>query len=165
MIATHAVPMTSAADWAKCHTWVEPCFTSAATLPISSVFGEHTRIGIPDSWRSVTQQCRPDANSLLYSDDYPHTPYQRTAQASVAWQFDQPARGRGLLQAMRLPAAPQKQFTVHPQGIAPTATDCFENAEIGETRDISGQALHRDGCTATRPSRSGAIWFYLRTSR
>ncbi len=36
----------------------------------------------------------------------------------------------------------------------------FDNAEIGETTDISGEDLIRDGFTFALPARSGAIWFY-----
>jgi hypothetical protein len=38
----------------------------------------------------------------------------------------------------------------------------FENAETGETRDMSGEDLIHNGFALTLPARSGAIWFYQR---
>jgi hypothetical protein len=76
----------------------------------------------------------------------------------------QPERGNGFLQAIRLLAAPQACFTMCLQGIDPAAYR-FENAETGETRNLSGQDLHRDGFPVTLPARSGVIWFYQRTHR
>ena len=51
MIATHAVPMTTAADLAKRQAWVEKCFTTAATLPLSFVLDEKKITGIPARMR------------------------------------------------------------------------------------------------------------------
>lgn len=296
MIATHAVPMTTAADLAQRQAWVGQCFTTAATLPLAFVLDEKKLTGIPATWQPVTQQRRMDANlletvfvgtdpatslqvrvecltyqdypvmewvvletmrrsvplhytdygygdhsvklafhhtlypwipyfkevtlswdlggnarfdhvveryayhcglgafsglgldirrddyayklardmiaiwrraadPLLYGDYYPHTPVERSDQAWVAWQFDQPERGHGFLQAIRLPAAPQESFTFYLQGVDPTADYRFENVETGETHLLSGHDLHRDGFPVTLPARSGVIWFYQSTNR
>ena len=108
-----------------------------------------------DIWRRVS-------GLILYGDYYPHTPFRCSAQAWVAWQFDCPETGCGLLQGIRFPASPQETITVHPQGIRPDAMYFFENAETGETRDISGRDLIHDGFTFALPARSGAVWFYRR---
>ncbi len=97
---------------------------------------------------------------LLYGDYYPHTPFHRSAQGWVAWQFDSPVTGRGLVQAIRFPASPQETLTIHLKGISPDATYLFENPEIGEVKDISGADLIRDGFTVAFAPRSGAVWFY-----
>jgi alpha-galactosidase len=97
---------------------------------------------------------------MLFGDYYPHTPAHRSAQGWVAWQFDAPETGRGLVQAIRLPAAPQESLTVHLQGLCPHATYLFENPETGETKAIAGADLARDGFTVTLTPRSGACWFY-----
>lgn len=160
MIATHAVPMTTAADLARRQAWVEKCVTDAATLPLSFVLDEKKITGIPDAWQPITQQRRIDANRL-----YPHIPFQRSDQACEVWQFDQPLCGQDCLQAIRLPAAPAADFTIYPQAIDPAADYRFETAETAETCDLSGQDLHRDGFPVMLPARSGVIWFYQRTHR
>ncbi len=108
-----------------------------------------------DIWRRAS-------DLLLWGDYYPHTPFHRSAQEWVVWQFDSPQRGCGLVQGIRLPACPEERFTFHPKGILPDARYWFENAETGETRDISGEDLIHGGFTFTLPARSGAIWFYQR---
>ena len=104
---------------------------------------------------------RRASDLILYGDYYPHTPFHRSAEKWVAWQFDSPETGRGLVQGIRLPASPEETLTIHPKG-RPDARYFFENAETGETRDIAGKDLIRDGFTFALPARSGAIWFYRR---
>ena len=61
---------------------------------------------------------------------------------------------------IRLPESPDKTITIHPKGFLPGSTYWHENAESGETREIAGADMIRDGFTLTLPKRSGAIWFY-----
>ncbi len=77
---------------------------------------------------------RRAADLFLYGDYTPHTPFHRSAQAWVAWQFDCSETGCGLIQGIRLPEAPDETLTVYPQGLQSEATYRFENAETGETQ-------------------------------
>jgi alpha-galactosidase len=104
-------------------------------------------------WRRIS-------DLILYGDYYPLTPFHRSAEKWVAWQFDCPETGCGLVQGIRLPASPEETFTIHLKGIHPDAMYFFENPETGETRDISGATLIHDGFTFELPKRSGAIWLY-----
>ena len=112
--------------------------------------------------RKMINIWRRASGPILYGDYYPHTPFQRSAQEWVAWQFNRPETGCGLVQAIRFPASPEETMTIHPNGIHPDAAYFFENAETGETRDILGRDLMDDGFTFALPARSGAIWFYRR---
>lgn len=103
---------------------------------------------------------RRAAGLLLYGDYYPHTPFHRSAQVWVAWQFDCPETGHGLIQGIRLPAAPDETLTIHPQALQPEATYCLENPETGETLEMTGAALRDQGLALSLPPRCGAIWFY-----
>jgi hypothetical protein len=105
---------------------------------------------------------RRAADLFLYGDYTPHTPFHRSAQAWVAWQFDCSETGCGLIQGIRLPEAPDETLTVYPQGLQSEATYRFENAETGETQEIGGAVLRDRGFTLTLPPRSGVIWFYRR---
>lgn len=100
---------------------------------------------------------------ILYGDYYPHAPFHRNAKEWVAWQFDCPEKGCGLVQGIRFSESPEATLTIHPKGICPGAMYFFENTETGETRDISGEDLIRAGFTFSLPARSGAIWFYRQT--
>jgi alpha-galactosidase len=105
---------------------------------------------------------RRASDLILYGDYYPHTPFQRSADKWVAWQFDSPEKGHGLVQGIRLPASDEGTLTIHPKGIDPHAMYLFENDETGETRDMAGKDLIQTGFTFALPARSGALWFYRR---
>ena len=108
---------------------------------------------------------RRAAPLILHGDYYPHTPFHRSAERWVAWQFDAPEEGHGFVQGIRFPAAPEETLTVRLQGIDPDALYTLENPENGETREVAGRALAYDGFTFALPARSGAIWFYRRCDR
>jgi len=105
---------------------------------------------------------RRAADLLLYGDYYPHTPFHRSDREWVAWQFDCPETGQGLVQGIRFPASPQETLTVFPKGVCAEATYRFEEAETGEIRKVTGQDLVKRGFTLALAARSGAIWFYQR---
>ncbi|MGA2077322.1 MAG: glycoside hydrolase family 36 protein [Terriglobia bacterium] len=105
---------------------------------------------------------RRAAGLILYGDYYPHTPFRRSPDQWVAWQFDSPEKGQGFVQAIRLPAAREATLTIHPKGLDSSVTYVFENSESGETREITGRDLLAGGFTFSLPARSGAIWFYRR---
>lgn len=110
--------------------------------------------------RKMIALWRRASDLILYGDYYPHTPFDRSAQAWVAWQFDCPETGRGFVQGIRYPASPEGTITIQLQGIRSEALYRFENAETGETTDIAAEDLLRSGFTLALPPRSGAIWFY-----
>jgi alpha-galactosidase len=70
---------------------------------------------------------------LLYGDYYPLTPYSLEQDTWVAWQFDDPESGTGLVQAFRRAAdrEPERRFQLH--GLDP-------GARYG-LRTIAGQSL------------------------
>ncbi len=105
---------------------------------------------------------RRSADLILYGDYYPQTPFHKGADRWVAWQFDRPEAGRGLIQAIRLPDAPGAAYTVHPEGLDPEATYALENPETSETRKLTGRDLIDDGLTFALEPRNGAIWLYRR---
>lgn len=103
---------------------------------------------------------RRASDLMLYGDYYPLTPFHRSADKWVSWQFDCPETGCGFIQGVRFPASPEEDLKIHLKGIRPEVMYSFENAETGETRNILGEELIRNGFTFTLPARNGAIWFY-----
>ena len=99
---------------------------------------------------------------LLSGDYYPLTPFLRSADQWVAWQFDSPESDRGLIQAIRLPESPEETFTIFPKAILPDSVYHLENLETRETIEKVGRDLVRSGFTLALAKRSGAIWFYSR---
>jgi alpha-galactosidase len=104
-------------------------------------------------WRQV-------ADLFLTGDFYPLTPYHRSPDQWVARQFDRPEEGRGFIQAIRLPKAPEESLVVYPRALRPDAAYRFENPETSETRELTGATVHRCGFAFALPPRAGAIWLY-----
>jgi alpha-galactosidase len=103
---------------------------------------------------------RRASDLILYGDYYPHTPFHRSAEGWVAWQFDCPETSCGFLQGIRFPASQQETLTIYPQALLPDAMYVFENLETGEVRELAGDNLLQDGFAFVLPARSGVIWFY-----
>jgi alpha-galactosidase len=112
--------------------------------------------------RQMIALWRRAAPLLLHGDYYPLTPFSRSGEQWVAWQFDRPELGEGLLQGIRLADCPQETFTMRPHGLDPEAEYSLENPETGEQRRLSGAALLSEGLPLSLPARSGAVWFYQR---
>jgi alpha-galactosidase len=103
---------------------------------------------------------RQAAGPLLYGDYYPLTPFHRSADRWVAWQFDCPETRCGLVQGIRLPESPDGAITIHLQAVHPGETYVFENMETGAVKELAGAHLMEHGFTFALAPRSGAIWFY-----
>ena len=103
---------------------------------------------------------RRAADLMLTGDYYPHTASARTPDQWVARQFDCPEAGRGFVQAIRLPACEVETLQVHPKAMRPDVVYVFENPETGETKELTGLAVTRDGILFSQPKREGVLWFY-----
>jgi alpha-galactosidase len=103
---------------------------------------------------------RRAAETMLHGDYYPLTPFSKSPEAWVVWQFDQPEYGKGLIQGIRLADCPLECIPVHPQAFLPGRRYRFENPELGEIQEVAGDTLLQDGFTLQLPARSGGIWFY-----
>ena len=106
---------------------------------------------------------RQAAPLLLHGDYYPLTPFSKSNEQWLAWQFDTPEGGKGFLQGIRHTACPEETFTAHLQGLQPEANYLFENPETGEQFQCSGAEVMQQGITLALPRRNGVIWFYQRT--
>lgn len=108
-----------------------------------------------DVWRKAVPY-------IAEGDYYPLTPFSREPDCWVALQFARPEHGDGVVQAIRLPDAPQDTFTAQLAGIDVAAAYDFENPETGERVTRAGSELARDGFVISGPRRSGAVWLYQR---
>ncbi|MFH1709431.1 MAG: alpha-galactosidase [Planctomycetota bacterium] len=103
---------------------------------------------------------RQAAELMLDGDYHPLTPIHSSSKKWVARQFNRPETGRGFIQAIRLPQAPEDRIVVHPKGLRPEGLYVFENPETGAKRERRGAAVMRGGFEFAQPKRRGAIWFY-----
>lgn len=103
---------------------------------------------------------RKAAPFLLYGDYYPMTEFSRYPEKWLAWQFDRPETGEGIIQVIRHGANPEDAFILRPPCVVPECVYEFENIESGRRFQVTGVNLLRDGTTAYLSARSGAIFFY-----
>jgi alpha-galactosidase len=103
--------------------------------------------------RNLDQLRRVAPNFL--GDYYPLTPYSRGNDAWMAWQFDRPEVGEGVVQAFRRPGCPQDSLRIHPRGLDPEATYEVKDADKEEVVFVSGKQLGNE-LTVTLPGRPAA---------
>jgi len=103
---------------------------------------------------------RRASDIILHGDYYPLTPFSKSNEKWLVWQFDIPETGKGLIQGIRFANCPDESITVYPKAICSDRTYAFENPETLEIIEISGSTLIQDGFTFKLPKRSAAIWFY-----
>ena len=99
----------------------------------------------------------------LLSDFYPLTPYSLEKSAWVAWQFDDPEQGGGVVQAFRRAECSDNKLTVVLRGLDPGATYCLEDLENSATRRLTGRELMEQGLGITLAEQpSAAVIVYRR---
>ena len=100
-------------------------------------------------WRRVA----PD----YYGDFYPLTPYSTDDSAWMAWQFDRPASGDGVVQAFRRSQCVVESVRVKLRGLESGAQYAVGNLDAtGETR-FSGRELEEQGLPITINDQPGAV--------
>jgi alpha-galactosidase len=101
-----------------------------------------------DQWRRVAPN--------FLGDYYPLTRYSRAADAWMAWQFDRPETGEGVVQAFRRPGARQDSLKLHLRGLDPEATYEVKNADKEDAVSMGGKELMLNGLTVTLPGKPAA---------
>jgi len=131
----------------------------------SLVIGSHD-FGNPDfdwdTYKSLLDDWRHVAPRML-GDYYPLTPYNQIINQWVAWQFNRPEHGDGVVQAFRRPKCPHAEITVHLQGLDPEAGYIVTDLDSDTPRQMTGRDLMVDGITIDRKTQPGsAIVLYHR---
>ncbi|NMC21589.1 MAG: alpha-galactosidase, partial [Thermogutta sp.] len=101
-----------------------------------------------DALRRLYRRFR-EVSPCFYGDYYPLTPYSLEKNVWIAWQFDLPEEGRGLIQAFRRDSAPGESPTFRPQGLVPAAAYALTQADSDWRYTATGQELMEKGFTLT----------------
>jgi alpha-galactosidase len=88
-------------------------------------------------WRQIS------AN--YYGNFYPLTPWTRNNTVWMAWQFDRPEVGEGMVQAFRRDENAEASRSLRLQGLEPDANYEVTNLDGGEPRQLSGHELMEKG--------------------
>jgi len=101
-----------------------------------------------DQWRQVA------AN---YSGNYyPLTPYSPANNVWMAWQFDRPEEGEGMVQAFRRAENADETVRVKLRGLTADATYTVTDFDVAGSTDASGRELMDNGLTIAVKAKPGA---------
>ncbi|HMO84136.1 MAG TPA: alpha-galactosidase [Lacipirellulaceae bacterium] len=104
-------------------------------------------------------ECEQIAESMLFGDYYPLTPYTLALDAWIAWQFDRPDVGEGAVQAFRRQRSPQSSIRLKLRGLRSDAIYEVTDFDKG-TSEHTGAALMEDGLEVSLEPRGSAVFRY-----
>jgi alpha-galactosidase len=113
---------------------------------------------VVDDWRRVS------AN--LLGDFYPLTPYSLADDDWMAWQFNRPEAGEGVVQAFRRAESIYLVADLKLQGLEPEASYALTNLDVPGTTIMTGRELAEAGLKVAIDQQPGAaIVHYRKTTR
>ncbi len=115
-----------------------------------------------DAFRRILNQYR-DVQDCYVGDYYPLTPYSLDADMWMAWQFDRPDQGRGVVQAFRRAESDEASCEYKLRGLDADAEYRLTDLDTDGSRQVTGQELMEAGVTVEVAAQPGsAILTYER---
>ncbi len=111
-------------------------------------------------WREVA----PD----YFGDYYPLTPYSVEEDVWMAWEFNRPKLGEGMIQAFRRPASLYESAQFNLRGLDPDARYEVRNVDLPGLQTLSGRELMDEGIRITlarKPSSALLIYNRIKSER
>jgi alpha-galactosidase len=112
---------------------------------------------LTEEWRRIT------ASEYFYGDYYPLSAYSRQDDQWIAWQFDRPDQGNGMIQAFRRDGCDEMVKSFHLCGLDPAAAYEIINLDAKGPVKILGQDLMQKGLKVEIKDKPGAaVMIYRR---
>ncbi len=108
-----------------------------------------------DLYRRLADQWRQVADRML-GDYYPLTPYNLQKDLWMAWQFDRPEQGDGMIQAFRHETSDETNIRVYPHGLDPAARYAVVDMDGGTSAIVPGSELLEQGLRVEIKDKPGA---------
>lgn len=105
--------------------------------------------------KKAYSECRRVA-PLMLADYYPLTPYSRELNQWIAWQFDRPEQGDGVVQAFRRAQNAEEAARFKLRGVDPDAGYLCTNLDSGEAQTFRGRDLLNQGLAVSIAGRPGS---------
>ena len=109
-----------------------------------------------DMIRRVLSQWRLYAE-CYYGDYYPLTAYSLDPSLWIAWQFDLPEQGKGMVQAFRRDKSAYETARFRLTGLEPSAHYVITNLDSGKTQTLAGRELMEKGLSVAIQEQPGDI--------
>jgi len=116
------------------------------------------------AFRRLIMQWRQHVAPHYYGDYYPLTDYTQADNAWMAWQFDSPDAGAGVVQAFRRPQSPNAGITLKLRGLDPQATYTVTDLDAPAPKQMTGEELMGKGLEVVISGRPGAAVIAYRKS-
>jgi alpha-galactosidase len=95
--------------------------------------------------------------AFFYEDFYPLSPYSVAQDAWMAWQFDRPEKGDGMVQAFRRVQCGKTAERLRLHALDPAATYEVKDWDIEKLQQFSGKELIENGLPVTIADQPGAV--------
>jgi len=101
-----------------------------------------------DEWRKTVVH--------FWGDFWPLTPYSLENNAWLAWQFDRPEAGEGVVQAFRRAENARESACFRLRGLEPDAVYVLTNLDVAGATEKTGRELMNDGLSVVLNDRPAA---------
>jgi alpha-galactosidase len=122
--------------------------------------------GKPIDWEALrrTIACWREAAPNYYGDYYPLTEYSLGTNQWMAWQFNRPEQGAGMVQAFRRAGAPVEEMRFKLKGLEADAIYAVRDLDKTGSEKVSGRELMETGMLVKIPPRGAAVILYSHLS-
>jgi len=101
-------------------------------------------------------ECRRVA-PLMLGDFYPLTPYSRDLEHWIAWQFNRPEEGDGVIQAFRRANCEEAEVTYRLSGLEPDALYRVTDLDVPDSTEMRGADLMTEGLRIETSGKPAAV--------
>ena len=95
----------------------------------------------------------------LLDDFYPLTPYSLEHNVWMAWQYDRPELGEGIVQVFRRAESVDESTRLKLRGLEPASQYEFTDLDSGHLQRITGRELLEQGLLVQAPRQPSALLF------
>jgi alpha-galactosidase len=162
--------MPNCVDGNQCHTWAlsswlpyqgSGCRYYDSYSYRSFYMAEYGMTSQPTPENTTAQQnsyaeCKEIAPIMTFGDYYPLTGYGLGHKVWMAWQFNRPENGDGVIQAFRRGECDEAQKIFRLHGLNPKARYTLKNFDVAGTTDLSGAELMDKGLTIRLNDKPGS---------
>lgn len=110
-----------------------------------------------ESQKKAYSECGMVAPYMLFGDYYPLTPYSLQHDRWIAWQFDRPELGKGIVQAFCRSECKDKTIRLKLHAVSLDAIYVLTNFDAAGTTEMTGRELVESGLPIVSKDQPGAV--------
>jgi alpha-galactosidase len=123
------------------------------------ILGYDVRPDAKGDFELISKLCAQwhEVSPAMLGDYYPLMPYSIADNTWLAWQFDQPEQGKGMIQAFRRNNSDEQSKSFHLRGLRASAKYEIRNIDEENSTRITGRELMEKGLTVEIKDKPGAV--------